>query len=324
MKTTRTLLLTALFLVFAGMGSAVDDIQAVGALWNDFVAALRRGDYRAAHALFSEQSREALPYVAFVREYGPLSAARELVLLRPEGQSTRLEEDWAEISSAGTRPGTGQVIRIGAAAVKNHGVWGLVAARNETRERLEALARGVLRRAGRLRGDPAARRTLEDWAVREAGNSPVFRAYHFETDGMQFRALPRERGLRAFHLDDWGMVQSGAAASIPANPPAAALTQQAQQAQRSQQSLSQSQAQLQPQQQPPETTLYPLVNGLPELTEPLFPPPLPFAPEEMPEPFASSAASSTASPEGKGNSGGTMEKNAREVAPVELPDLIGF
>lgn len=305
MNATRTRLLTALFLLLAGLCPAGDDIQTVGALWNDFVAALRRGDYRAAHALFSEQSREALPYAAFVREYGPLSAAREMVLLRPESQSTRLEQDWAEISCVGIHPGTGQPIRIGAAAVKNRDAWGLVAARNETRERLEALARGALRQAGRLRGDPAAGRLLAEWAERNAGGNPVFRAYRFETDGTLFRALPREpgQGLRAFHLDGWDMVQPGAVASAPVVPAAAAVPPQPA--------------------APPPAPAVPApraaTNGLPELTEPLFAPPFPDTLDEMPEP-PPPAEENAGQPSG-GKDG--AKKSSREVAPVELPDLIG-
>jgi hypothetical protein len=187
---------------------AGDDIREVSAMWEDFVAALRRGDYRAAHGLFSPESRAALPYPDFAREYGPLSAAREAVLARPESRSTRLEGDWAEIECQGTNPGSGRRFRIVASAVKNVDVWSLVAGRNEARERLEAAAREVIRTCSAWRGLPDAAQKLAR-LVETGTGGPVFTSYRFETDGRDFRAIPQGQGLRPFHLDAWGMVRPG-------------------------------------------------------------------------------------------------------------------
>ncbi|MCC8191381.1 MAG: nuclear transport factor 2 family protein, partial [Planctomycetes bacterium] len=135
---------------------AGDDIQAVTAVWADFAAALRRGDYRNAHGLFSAESRAALPYAEFVREYAPLSAAREMVVARQESLSTRVDGDWAVLAYGGHSPTTGRRFRVDVALVRNGGRWGVVAARNEAVERLEAEARTFLRLLADRRPDRAA------------------------------------------------------------------------------------------------------------------------------------------------------------------------
>jgi hypothetical protein len=196
---------------------AVDDIQAVSALWDDFLSALRRGDYRSGHEMFSPESRAALPFLEFAREYGPLSAAREAVLAKPESRSARVEGDWAEIVSLARDPASGGRRRVVVAAVRNQGVWSLVAGRNEGRERLEAAARAVLGLAASRRGQPGAAKWLEDLA---AAGRPVFQHYRFQTNGRDFRAIPQASGLRAFYLDAWGEARPGAgSAPVPAPLP---------------------------------------------------------------------------------------------------------
>ncbi len=299
-----------LVFLFASGLSAGDDIQAVGALWNDFAAALRRGDYRAAHGMFSAESRAAMPYAEFVREYAPASAAREMLLAKPESQSTRLDHDWAEIAYSGVGAGTGRPFRVGVSAVKNGGVWGLVAARPEASERVGAAARAVLAEAAAGRGDPAARRRLEEWAAAGAATSPVFGRYNFETDGESFRALPRGPGLRAFHLDEWGLVKQGAAAA-PAAPPPPEPAPPASGAAAKRAPLPElGEIPLPP--PPPPPPARPTENGLPELAEP---PPVPAAPpgrDEMPEPPLPPPPPA----------GGVTAPSRREVEEVLLPDTI--
>ena len=245
---------------------AGDDIRAITSLWDDFLAALRRGDYPAAYALFSHESRQALPYADFTRRYGPLSAAREAVLARPESRSARVEGDWAEIASSGVWPDSGRRFRIVAAAVKNQDSWSLVAAGSETRERREAAAREVLRTAAAWRGLPDAAARLAK-LVATGSNRQVFRDFVFQTDGNHFRALPQASGLRAFHLDPWGAVRPGAndgdLQALPATPAAQAKNRPA----------------ALPLPSPPAP---PPANGLPELAEP----PFPSGPGELPEPPA--------------------------------------
>ena len=248
----------ALMLLFFVMSSpaarAGDDMQIVAALWSDFVQALRRGDYVHAHALFSPESRNALPYQDFVREYGPLSSARELVLARPETFSTRLDGDWAEVVYAGINPGSGRNFRIGVAAVRNQQAWRLVAARNEAPERIEAAARGVLRRIAEWRGNPEAARLAREFLASLA-ETPVAENYRFAAAGTFFSALPARQGLRAFHVDAWGTVREGTPGAggtvreLPAMPPAVAAPAKAPAA-------------------APVPAALPLVDGLPEMREP--------------------------------------------------------
>lgn len=205
-----------LMLTLARAVPAADDMQAATLVWNDFTASLRRGDYARAHRLFSRESRTALPYAEFVAEYGPLSAAREMVLAKVEGQSTRLDGEWAEIALEGLNPGTGRRFRIGVSLVSNQGAWGLVAARNERNERLEAEARGVLRAASIWLGRPDAGELLAA-LQRENAESLLLRHYRFERDGDSFRATPLVPGLRAFYVGRDGVAKPvGAAESRPA------------------------------------------------------------------------------------------------------------
>lgn len=182
---------------------AGDDIGLATEVWNGFVASVRRGDYPDAHRRFSAESRSVMPYAEFVSEYGPLSAAREMVLARPESLATRLDGDWAEISYGGVNPGSGRRFKVGVSLVKNEGAWGLVAARNEKPERVEAEARSVLRAAALWRGNPDAPRLLDELQKANA-DSPMLRYYRFETDGRDFRAVPLVEGLRGFHVDAAG------------------------------------------------------------------------------------------------------------------------
>ncbi|MCC8179408.1 MAG: hypothetical protein LIP23_00615 [Planctomycetes bacterium] len=188
---------------------AQDDIQAATAVWSDFTAALRRGDYRRAHNMFSEESRAAMPYADFIQEYGPLSVAREIVLARPESMSTRVDGDWAEISFSGQNPGSGRKFRVGVALVRNLGIWALVAGRSEEKEFVEATAR-------RLLADAATLRHLDNLPARIRGmaetlpeNHPVHNAYVFEVDRDTLRAVPQAEGLRPFYVDAWGQVRPG-------------------------------------------------------------------------------------------------------------------
>lgn len=203
----RTAFIVLLLFLFAGPGRAQDEIQAVGAVWNDFVSSLRRGDYPNAHALFSPESRAVMPYGEFVAEYGPLSAAREMVLTKPESQGTSVDDDWAELTYGGTNPATGRKFKIGVAFVRNEGGWGLVAARNETAEKVEAGARGLLRMVWNARGQGGVRELIA--ALNEAhAKNPLMRFYRIETDGQAVRAFPLRPGLRTFYLDNLGMVRS--------------------------------------------------------------------------------------------------------------------
>ncbi len=197
----RTLFLLALVLpLVSGRGWGQDDIQAVGAVWSDFVASVRRGDYRNAYGLFSPESRALMTFAEFAAEYGPLSASREMVLVKPERQATDLNGDWAEITYGGTNPETGRHFKIGVALVRNAGGWGVVAARSEARERVEAAARGLLRMVWGARDRGTPRELVADLNAAQAKN-PVMRQYRIETDGTAVRAFPLEKGLRTFYLD---------------------------------------------------------------------------------------------------------------------------
>ncbi|MCL2001248.1 MAG: hypothetical protein FWG74_07415 [Planctomycetes bacterium] len=289
-----------LLLLAASPLSAGDDIHAVGMLWKDFSAALRRGDYHTAHGLFSAESRAAMSYAEFIREYSPMSAAREILLTKPESQSTRLEPDWAEIAYSGVITGTGRPFRVVVSVVKNNGVWGLVAARNEAVERLEAAARAVLAEFYARRDDPAAQRQMKEWSAPGMNGNPVFNRYRFETNGEYFRALPVGHGLRTFHVDKLGMVKPGTFAAASSPPPAQPLSS----------SVMNQALPPKPDEIPnlSPAPARPILNGLPELTEP---PPFPATPpglEEMPEPPPPSR-------EEKAPFG-------REVEEVFLPDTI--
>ncbi len=206
MRRRAFLLLLLLALPFPS-ARALDEIHGVTPVWNDFVSALRRGDYRNAHGLFSSQSRQAMPYAEFVDEYGPLSASREIILARPDSLSTSVDGDWGEINYGGLNPGTGRKFSVGVSFVRNRGGWGLVAARNETVERIEAGARALLRLLweNRARGEP--RELAAALAKAQAGN-PGLRVYRLETDGRRFTAFPGEKGFRTFFVDGMGGVRS--------------------------------------------------------------------------------------------------------------------
>ncbi len=228
--------------------AAGDDIQAVNALWSKFVQALASGQYKQAHSLFSPESRSALPFGEFVVEYGPVSAARELVLAKTENVSTSLNGDWAELTYGGHRAGTGRPFAVGVAMVKNSGEWGLVAARNEAPESLEAGARALLRSVATVRGQPNAGTLVRELLARESGN-PVLTHYRFDTDGELLKAVPVAQGLRPFHVDSSGAVHPGLEpAPVPAAPPSV------------------------PEPAEPAQPRPVMVDGLPELGEPPPPP----------------------------------------------------
>lgn len=210
----------SILLSFAHPLHALDEIQGVAAVWNDFVGALGRGDYAGAHGLFSPQSRLAMPYGEFVEEYGPLSAAREIILAKPDSLATAIDGDWGEITCGGVNPGTGRKFSIGVSFVRNQGGWGLVAARNETAERVEAGARSLLRLLweNRMHGAP---RDLVAALARAQANNPVLRFYRLETDGNRFVAFPNERALRTFFVDERGDVRP--VEQTPRTPPPAPI-----------------------------------------------------------------------------------------------------
>lgn len=203
----RTALIMFFLLAFALRAAAMDDMREVADIWRDFLASLRRGDYPNAHALFSPESRAAMPYGEFVAEYGPLSSAREMLLAKPESQSTAVDNDWAEITIGGVNPGSGRRFKIGVAFVRNLGSWGLVAARNEGVERTEAGARALLRAAWAARDRAGPAEILSAAAVAQEQN-PLLRHYRLEIDASGFRVFPREKGLRTFFVDSLGMVRS--------------------------------------------------------------------------------------------------------------------
>ena len=214
MRLSLSLCLSLVVLCLPTTAQAEDEFQMVSAVWTDFVSALRRGDYRRAHNLFSAESRAAMPYPQFAAEYGPLSVAREMVLARPESMSTRVEGDWAEITYSGANPTGGQPFRIGAALVRNQGSWGLVAARNEEIERLEAAARDLLRQMGQWRRQNELAEKLV--ALSSTDANPMARFYRFEVAGATVGAQPLQTGLRAFYLDGLGTVRTGVVPTAPA------------------------------------------------------------------------------------------------------------
>lgn len=193
----------------AAAASGGDGIEALNVSWRDFVAAVRRGDYPAAHLMFSEQSRAVFPFQAFVREYGPLSAARETLLADPASLATRVNGDWGEIRFAIRLPVSRREMTVTVAFVRNDGVWSLVAARNEEREQLEAAARDLLRQLLPHLSRPDARELVAAVVAGQPGDNPLTRAYDFAYAQNRLRAIPKLSGLRAFHLDNWGMVKQG-------------------------------------------------------------------------------------------------------------------
>ncbi|MCD8352324.1 MAG: hypothetical protein LUC93_17105 [Planctomycetaceae bacterium] len=270
----RSVLLSVLLIVLVlPNADALDDIQGVTAVWNDFAASVRRGDYRRAHALFSPQSRAILPYADFVTEYGPLSAAREMVLAKPASQSTSLDGDWAQLAYGGVNPATGRGFRVVVSFARNNGRWGLVAARNEEPERVESAARGLLSMLWQNRRLAPPADLLSAMQTAQA-NNPALRHYRIEWDGSRFQAFPRTPRLRTFYLDESGEVRSVELVedtALPVQEPAA---------------MPDSPIPLPPpdDMEMPEPAAPPLVEGLPELSEP----PLPGAgvnlQDELPEP----------------------------------------
>lgn len=182
---------------------AADDMQDVASVWSRFTASLRCGDYPEAHRQFSEESQNAMPYPEFVAEYGPLSTARELILAKPESQSTNVDGDWAEFLFGGVNPGTGRRYQVGVSLVRNGDGWGLVAARNEDAERIQAGARALLRAAWNARNhaEPSAIAA----ALSEANaDNPVLKFYRIEASADGFVAFPQHAGLRTFYTNALG------------------------------------------------------------------------------------------------------------------------
>lgn len=207
--TLLTSLVAAAVLLFTQAVPAGEDIEAISVTWRDFIASVRRGDYQSAYAMFSEQSRQVFPFQAFVAEYGPLSAARETLLLSPSSFSTEVNGDWGEIRFNVVLPLSGQSLRVGAALVKNDETWRLVAARNETRERVEAIARETLRRLTPGLSRPNGQAAIRALVEREVAGSPLARMYDIGVLEGVLCALPRITGLRAFHVDSWGRIRQG-------------------------------------------------------------------------------------------------------------------
>lgn len=264
--TIRRLAALLIMCCIAASARAGDGMQSITALWNDFSTALRRGDYQLAHSMFSPESRAAMPYQVFVLEYGPASVARELILSPPESLTTKTDGDWGEISFSGLNSGSGRPFRVGVALVRNQGAWGLVAARNEGVERLEASARFVLSLATKWRGDPEASAKLSSW-LGGIEDFPTLQYYRFETDGRIFRAVPLSNGLRAFHVDEWDMIKPGLTSPPPAVLLPDPLADPAPTARRPAAPLPELGEPVEP--LPPLPPPPPrLVNGLPELAEP--------------------------------------------------------
>ncbi len=270
----RSVLLAVLLIILVlPTADALDDIQGVTAVWNDFAASVRRGDYRRAHALFSPQSRAILPYADFVTEYGPLSAAREMVLAKPASQSTSLDGDWAQLAYGGVNPSTGRGFRVVVSFARNNGRWGLVAARNEEPERVEAAARGLLSMLWHNRRLAPPADLLAAMQAAQA-NNPALRHYRFEWDGARFQAFPQTPRLRTFYLDESGEVRSVELVEDTALPRAEAA-------------VSAPPPEPTPPSDPlemPEPAVPPLVEGLPELSEPPLPGATVNLEDELPEP----------------------------------------
>lgn len=199
------ILVLLLALLAAPVRAAGGAVGEIASLYADFTAAIARGDYPVSYRLFSEQSRAAFSYADFVRDYGPLSAARETILLEMDNYSSRVEGDWGEVRYQVRLPRSGQSLAVVVSFVRNDGVWSLVAARNEGQERLEAVARSLLAwLAGRR--DVAAG-SADELAVLE-GN-PVQRFYEINRQQGVLQARPRLAGLRAFYVDAWGRIRQG-------------------------------------------------------------------------------------------------------------------
>lgn len=205
----RLLPILAFFCFCPALCGAGEGIGTVNDLWRDFTAAIRRGDYQAAYQMFSEQSRSVFPYQEFVVEYGPLSAARETFLQEPDSLSTSVQGDWAEIRFSVILPVSGQQLGVSAAFVRNDELWRLVAARNQSRERIEATARDTLRRLVPLLSGPNAAKAVAEAVAKDIAPTPLGNAYNIGVlDGI-LRALPKASGLRAFHVNSWGVVMQG-------------------------------------------------------------------------------------------------------------------
>lgn len=153
--------------------------EAIGAaaLWENFTSALRSGSFAEAHACFSPASRRVFSFEAFAAHYHPLTAAYEATLSPVEEGQFRLCGDYAVLrfvaasaapsalaeddrrpnglaGSSSTRRG----VMVTALMVREDGRWWLVAAARERSEKLEALARNLLRS---LAAAPAVRRAWE-------------------------------------------------------------------------------------------------------------------------------------------------------------------
>ncbi len=207
----KRFLLPLLFIFVFGpvLCGAGEGIGTVNDLWRDFTAAIRRGDYQSAYQMFSEQSRSVFSYQEFVVEYGPLSAARETLLQEPTSLSTSVLGDWADIHFSVTLPVSGQQLGVSAAFVRNDELWRLVAARNQSRERIEAAARDTLRQLVPLSTGPNAAKAVAEAVTRDIAPTPLGNAYNIGMLDGVLRALPKTSGLRAFHVNSWGVVMQG-------------------------------------------------------------------------------------------------------------------
>jgi len=175
------------------------------AVWERFQGDLARGRYDDAHKLFSPQSRDVFPLKAFVRDYHPLSRAREIVLSPQERTDLAIRGDWAELALAVA--GEGGVARVTVCLAREDGRWRLVAAAREGMERIEAETRGALRRLAPAIGHPelpSLLRRLNDAALEDEA------PYRFRIDAGHIVADPELSGLRRFRVDENGNVRAAA------------------------------------------------------------------------------------------------------------------
>lgn len=258
----RILALCVLLLCAASCACrAADDIQAVSAVWTDFSAALRAGEYARAHAMFTAQSQAAMDLSRFTAEYNPLSLTREMVTAKPESLTVVIDGEWAQLRYGGVFAGTGERFALSASLTRNEGIWALVADRNERPERIEAAARSLLLLYASVRGQADARERWRQALDNISSTLPVGTYYRFSNDSGVIAALSNTPRLRSFHLDAYDRVLPGGKPTPQPLPQALPQTAQ-----------------------PPAPAPMPEPNAL---WEPAEPPPLPGAgpePPEMPEP----------------------------------------
>ncbi|MFW5858296.1 MAG: hypothetical protein ACOCX4_10480 [Planctomycetota bacterium] len=206
------------------------DESAVAALWNGFVAALRRGDMDAARGAYAPASRARMPADAFAAAHHPATAYGQLLLTRAGRVRIEVEENRAWIRQAtdgAASAGGGEVALF---AVREGGAWGLVTPARWSVADREARARALLRefrsllqpviaRVGHARARELFVQAHADW-FRSVRYRTVAAAYAIDWEATAdaawiLRARPRRSasGLRAFTLDAEGVLRAGSAAS---------------------------------------------------------------------------------------------------------------